>query len=60
MGQKIEVTLPYKKETSGTVVYGVSQTMGFPIDQVYVRKAHLKKENGSWPSHITITVETAP
>lgn len=56
---KIQMVLPKKKETPGTVVYALPNPTAVAIGQVYVRKEHLAgmKVNGAWPEEITISVE---
>jgi len=58
--EKIEVELPFIRETPGTVVYGVArgEMKKLAVGQAYVRKDVLeKKEDGSWPQSIKLTVE---
>ena len=56
---KIQVVLPKKKETPGTVVYALPNPTAVAVGQVYVRKEHLVglKVNGAWPESITISIE---
>lgn len=54
---KVQVVLPRKKETPGTVVYAVSNPTSVAVGQVYVRKEHLGKVDGQWPDQITVTIE---
>lgn len=54
---KVQVVLPRKKETPGTVVYAVSNPTSVAVGQVYVRKEHLSKVDGQWPDQITVTIE---
>lgn len=54
---KIQVVLPKKKETPGTVVYAVSNPTSVAVGQVYVRKEHFQKDGGQWPDQITISIE---
>ena len=56
---KIQVVLPKKKETPGTVVYALPNPTAVAVGQVYVRKEHLVplKVNGTWPESITISIE---
>lgn len=56
---KTTVTLPFVKETPGTVVYGLRNVTSVAIGQVYVRKENLEKIGGVWPSTITLTLETS-
>lgn len=52
-----QVVLQKKKETPGTVVYAVAVPTSVAVGQVYVRKDHLEKVNGAWPTEITLTIE---
>lgn len=56
---KIQMVLPKKKETPGTVVYALPNPTAVAVGQVYVRKEHLVglKVDGSWPESITISIE---
>lgn len=54
---KSTVTLPYVKETPGTVVYALKDITSEPVGQLYIRKKYLEKKNGQWPGSATITVE---
>lgn len=52
------MVLPLKRETKGALVYGIEDLTSVAVGQVYVRKDRIEKENGAWPSQITITLET--
>jgi hypothetical protein len=54
---KIQVVLPFSRNTKGTVVYAVPDLKSVAVGQVYVNKEHLKQVNGEWPAEITLTVE---
>lgn len=56
---KIQMVLPKKKETPGTVVYALPNPTAVAVGQVYVRKEHLVglKVDGAWPESITISIE---
>ena len=54
---KTQVVLNLKKQTPGTVVYAVPVPTSVAVGQVYVRKDHLEKVDGNWPSQITLTIE---
>lgn len=54
---RVQVLLPFVRETPGTVVYSVPNIKSQAVGQVYVNKDHLEKVNGQWPGEITVTVE---
>lgn len=54
---RVQVVLPFSRETKGTVVYAVSNLKSVAVGQVYVNKDHLEKVNGEWPTEITLTIE---
>lgn len=54
---KVQVVLPFSRETKGTVVYAVSNLKSVAVGQVYVNKEHLEKVGGAWPERITLSIE---
>lgn len=54
---KVQVVLPFSRETKGTVVYAVNNLKSQAVGQVYVNKDDLEKVNGQWPLQITLTIE---
>lgn len=55
--KRVQVVLPFLRETTGTVVYAVSNLKSQAVGQVYVNKGHLDKVHGQWPGEITVTIE---
>lgn len=57
--QAVAVTLPFKKETPGALLYALADQRNTIVSNVYVRKDKLREAGytGSWPSEITVTVE---
>lgn len=54
---KVQVVLPFSRETKGTVVYGVPDLRSLAVGQVYVNKKYLEEVDGGWPQEITLTIE---
>jgi hypothetical protein len=54
---RVQVTLPFSRETKGTVVYAVSNLKSQAVGQVYINKDHLEKVDGEWPLQVTVTIE---
>lgn len=60
MGVKMQMTLPFDRETVGTVVYAVKKIKTVPVGQVYINKDKLAEagHTGEWPGEVVVTVET--
>jgi hypothetical protein len=54
---RVQVVLPFSRETKGTVVYAVSNLKSQAVGQVYINKEHLEQTGGQWPGEVTITIE---
>jgi hypothetical protein len=58
---KIEMTLPYDRETTNTIVFAVYPMTAQAVGQIYIRKDHLLAagHKGPWPTEAKVTVEVA-
>lgn len=56
---KVEVVLPFKKQTPGALLYALPDQRATIVSNVYVRKDKLREAGytGDWPAEITVTVE---
>ena len=55
----VTVTLPFKKQTPGAVLYALPDQRNTIVSNVYVRKDKMREAGyeGDWPAEITVTVE---
>lgn len=55
----VTVTLPFKRETPGALLYSVPDVRDTIISNVYVRKDKLRAAGytGEWPAEVTVTVD---
>lgn len=55
----VTVTLPFKKETPGAILYALADQRNTIVSNVYVRKDKMREAGyeGDWPAEITVTVE---
>lgn len=61
--KKLTMVLPYSRETTGTVIYGVKNLRTLPVGQVYINKQYLSPTGYNadgepqWAPQIVLTVE---
>lgn len=57
MAQDLEVRFDYDKETKNTVVFKEDKPIGSEVvGSLYIKKHALTKENGEYPSRVTIKI----